>query len=178
MDISIKKAQTRLAHLTELESLFTFRISRMSKLLDAQASRMLFGFGINLTNYRILLVTGIFKEISAADLSRIMAFDRAQISRAAIELRKLDMLEEHADPTSKRRQLLRLTEAGKKVIDQASSIAMVRQRTLEELLTEQELAVFNSAVGKISNYLVEELAHPQAISALLSDGEKPLAYTG
>lgn len=160
MDLSAARLSVQISKLQSLDRLLTFRISRMSKLLEVEGANRLAGSGVNLTAYRMLLVIDVFGEITISDLSRIMVIDRAQISRAASELISRGYLEAKADRTSKRKKLLCLTAEG-----QAHFLALKerfadRQEALESLLTKDDLEALWRALDQISTYVaarVEEV---------------------
>lgn len=91
MSLSTDDLLERTAKLDALNSYLTFRISRMSKLLEVEGAHRLTGSGINLTAYRMMLVIQVFGEISVSDLRKITLIDRAQISRAATDLIHSDL---------------------------------------------------------------------------------------
>lgn len=154
---SPEKMSQRLAQLAELEKQLTFRLSRLSKLLDIHAARQLDGSRLNLTWYRILMVLGIFEETTAADLGRLMVMDRAQLSRAAADMLAAGLLQSRGDPASRRRKLLSLTEAGRAELARFKPVYDRRQRRLEAELQPEELAGLTAAVDKISAFLAQEL---------------------
>lgn len=61
----------------------------------------------------------LFREITAADIGKLMAIDRAQISRAAADLIKTGYLEGKPAPDSKRKRLLKLTRKGAAMLEAA-----------------------------------------------------------
>ncbi|EYD70927.1 MarR family winged helix-turn-helix transcriptional regulator [Limimaricola hongkongensis] len=152
----------RLRALAELEQRLSFRISRLSKLLDTHAARQLAVHGTGLTSYRILMVLGIFHETTAADLSRLMVIDRAQISRSVSDLLGQGLLEQRPDGANRRRKLLRLTAAGEAALGTFEPGLLERQKVFEELLDEDELRGLNAAVDKITRHLAETLETPDA----------------
>ena len=157
------QVRARLEALSEMEERLSFRITRLSKLLDSHATRQLAGSRLNLTAYRIVMVLNIFKETSAADLARLMVIDRAQVSRSVSELIALGLLTERPDPTNKRRKLLRLTEEGQAELDLVAPHLIRRQKMFNTLLTDDEMAGLSSAIDKLSRYLARELNHPDAL---------------
>ncbi len=154
---SPEKMSQRLAHLAELEKQLTFRLSRLSKLLDIHAARQLDGSRLNLTWYRILMVLDIFEETTAADLGRLMVMDRAQLSRASADMLAAGLLHSRGDPTSRRRKLLSLTDAGRAELARFRPVFDRRQARLEAALEPAELAGLTAAVDKLSVFLADEL---------------------
>ena len=152
MSLSTTDLMERIAKLEALNAHLTFRISRMSKLLELEGSQRLSDSEINLTAYRMMLVIEVFGEISVSDLSKIMLIDRAQISRAATELIDTGLLEARADRISKRKKLLALSASGAELYDR------LRTRFDEQeaaLVTEigDDLDALWAAMNRISDWL-------------------------
>ncbi|WP_341212201.1 MarR family winged helix-turn-helix transcriptional regulator [uncultured Limimaricola sp.] len=160
-----RRMADRLRALTELEQRLSFRISRLSKLLDTHAARQLAVHDTSLTSYRILMVLGIFKETTAADLSRLMVIDRAQISRAVSDLLAQGLLEQQPDPANRRKRLLRLSPEGQAALATFEPGLLDRQKIFTELLDDAELEGLTRAVDKITRYLAETLETPDAAPA-------------
>ncbi|MHA3977512.1 MarR family winged helix-turn-helix transcriptional regulator [Halovulum sp. GXIMD14794] len=161
----------RLESLAELEKRLSFRISRLSKLLDGHATKYLAQHGLGLTWYRILMVLGIFGETTAADLSRLMVIDRAQISRAVSDLLARGFLIQQEDPTNRRRKLLNLTEAGRALLAEVQPQLEARQKVFVDLLEDSELEALRGAIDKISRHLAIELEQPDAAPSSLPPGD-------
>lgn len=143
--------------LSALDSRLPFRISRLAKLMDSHASRELAGSALNLTAYRILQVTDATGEVTAADLSRLIVIDRAQISRAVAALIRDGHLADRPDPDNRRRRLLHLTPAGQDKLNAMRRLFEARQQAIANLLTEDEMIGLTSAIDKLSLYLGREL---------------------
>ena len=153
MDLSPETLTQRLQQIQLLNTHLTFRISRMSKLLEADGIARLAGTGMTLTCYRMMLVIEIFEEISVSDLSKIMVIDRAQISRAATDLIERGFLDARADRASKRKKLLALSDAGCRKFETLKALFADRQATIEALLNEDDLKGLWRAIDKITDHL-------------------------
>ncbi|MBT8154274.1 winged helix DNA-binding protein [Epibacterium ulvae] len=169
--MDVEAARVRLAALSRLEVHLSFRISRLCKLLDNHAIKNLKHPDLNLTDYRILLVLDIFNEASAAELSRLMVIDRAQISRSVGALRKAEFLTERSDPGNKRRKLLSLTDKGRATLAEEEPFFTDRQNMFEDMLTREELSGLMVAIDKLSRHLAQDLDQPQAMPS--SQGKLP-----
>ncbi len=155
--------ETRRAALAQLEEHLSFRLSRLNKLLDMHATRNLTQSDLNLTDYRILLVLSLFGETSAADLSRLMVIDRAQISRSVGALIRAGHLLERGDPRSRRRKLLSLSKMGQAALAREKPFFETRQKMFEDILSPQELEGLMAAIDKLSRHMAGALDHPEAI---------------
>lgn len=153
MQLSTEALKKQVSKFEELSTQLTFRISRMSKLLEVDGGARLAETGINLTGYRILLVVSIFEELSVSDLSKIMVIDRAQVSRSASDLIRQGWLESRSDRRSKRKKILALTQRGGEDFGAIRERFDQRQTQLETLLSDEELSVLSRAIDKISHYV-------------------------
>lgn len=152
MSLSTTDLLERIAKLEALNAHLTFRISRMSKLLELEGTQRLSDSDINLTAYRMMLVIEVFEEISVSDLSKIMLIDRAQISRAATELIDSGLLEARADRISKRKKLLALTASGAELYDRLRTRFDRREAALVQEIGGDIDALW-AAMNRISDWL-------------------------
>lgn len=150
-------ARRRVAQLAALEARLSFRISRLSKLLDGHAAKTLAGSGLPLSWYRILTVLDIFGEISAADVSRVTAIDPGQISRSVAAMTGKGLLSDRPDPASQRRKLLSLAPAGKAALTAVAPLFRLRQEKLTAHLSEAERNALNSAIDKLTRLVSDDL---------------------
>ena len=155
MDLSTEALLFQVRKLETLNQNLTFRISRLAKLLEIGAGPILEGSGVNLTGYRIMLVVGIFEEISVSDLAKLMLIDRAQISRAASDLIKAGLIEPRPDATSRRKKLLALTAPGQDLLDGLKPKFDVRQAEIEALFSATDLDAFSSGIDEITRLLTK-----------------------
>lgn len=159
MALSTQALKDQIQRLDILNTNLTFRISRLSKVLEVEGAQRIAGSGVNLTGYRMMMVIGIFEEISVSDLSKLTVIDRAQISRAASELIERGLLEARADANSRRKKLLALTAAGQAQLAELKAPFAERQAEIEALLDPADLAGLSNAIEKISAYLDQRLEH-------------------
>ncbi|MEM1375188.1 MAG: MarR family transcriptional regulator [Pseudomonadota bacterium] len=147
--------------LSELNGHPTYRITKLSKLLESEAMFRLKGTGINLTTYRIMVVVSIFEEITVSDLARLMVIDRAQVSRLATEMTKQGWLTSKPDKSNKLKKLLMLTQEGRTRYDAIREIFKDRADLITECATEEELAVLWKIIDRVSMNLSDKLEFTQ-----------------
>ena len=157
MALSTRALKEHIQRLDVLNANLTFRISRLSKVLEVEGAQRIAGSGINLTGYRMMMVIGVFGEISVSDLSKLTVIDRAQVSRAATELIDRGLLEARADANSRRKKLLALTHTGQARLADLNETFADRQTDIETMLDQAELEGLTSAIEKISAYLDDRL---------------------
>lgn len=162
MYLDSETTRARLDALSRLERRLTFRIARLSKLLDIHATHILAGSELNLTGYRLLMVLETFDQTTAADLSRLMVIDRAQISRALAQMIQNNLIAERQDPGNQRRKLLTLTDAGRAKVEMLRPAFEEREATLFSLMNTQERTALLSAIDTLSRHLATTLDQPDA----------------
>ncbi|MEM6897926.1 MAG: MarR family transcriptional regulator [Pseudomonadota bacterium] len=157
MNFSTEHLRDQMLKLSRLNGHLTYRISKLSKLLDAEAAHRLKGTGINLTTYRIMLIISIFEEITVSDLARLMVIDRAQVSRLATEMTRQGYLTSKPDKSNKLKKLLMLTGAGHE------RFATLRERFKDrsELVTNQanddELEILWTIIDRVTLDLTDRI---------------------
>jgi len=150
MRLNSATLENQLEKVRELENRLTFRLSVVSKLLDRQSQSFLEGTELNLSSYRILAVVHTFEQISISDISRFNAMDRAQVSRAAIELEKLGLVSFCADPQSKRKKMVKLTEDGLKILEQIQPEFDKYRRKLEAALGPDNMQALSTGLSRLT----------------------------
>ncbi|RMF34079.1 MAG: MarR family transcriptional regulator [Alphaproteobacteria bacterium] len=145
--------EDQLEKLRDLEGRLTFRLSVLSKLLDQHAAGLLKDTPLNLTSYRLLYVVDTFGEISISDISRFTALDRAQISRTAGALARRGLVAFAADPRSRRKKLVRLTEKGKACFEALLPRFLERDRQLDEALGPEGREALWRGIGRLDEVL-------------------------
>ncbi|MEM8648322.1 MAG: MarR family transcriptional regulator [Pseudomonadota bacterium] len=153
MTLSSTTLEQQLTRVRDLESRLTFRLSVLSKLLDQQAVALLDDAPINLTGYRILNVINTFGEISISDISRFCAIDRAQVSRAAAELSRQELVAFRSDPVSKRKKIVVLTAEGGALLNELSPRFLARNTTLNEVLGAERREALLDAINRLSAHV-------------------------
>lgn len=153
MLVSAKTLEHQLEKVRELESRLTFRLSVLSKLLDQQAQELLKNTEINLTSYRILNIINTFSTVSISDISRFCGIDRAQVSRSAVDLEKLGLVVFSHDPTSQRKKLVSLSEAGHALLAELHPRFLARNEDFYGLLGAERHAALTEAINILTEYV-------------------------
>lgn len=149
--------RTRLDAMSKLEEKLSFRIARLTKLMEAHAIRTLGDAPVSLTGYRIIMSVELFRETSAADLAHVLLIDRAQISRSVSDLMERGFLLARPDPGSKRRKLLRLSQEGQSLLDRVRPAFAERQAAFVDALDELEADALSNALAKLTHHLANDL---------------------
>jgi DNA-binding MarR family transcriptional regulator len=144
-----KVLEDRLDKLRALESRLTFRLSVLSKRLDAQA--LLSDTGINLTSYRILNVINTFGAASISDISRFCGIDRAQVSRTAVDLEKQGLVTFGDDPVNQRKKIVSLGQPGLDLLDRLQPRFLARNDALDTRLGPERPRALMEALDILSD---------------------------
>lgn len=141
----------------KLESLLSFRLAVMQRLLDRQMVRILDRHRLSLPAYRVLITIEAFDEIAAADLVRLVAVDKGQISRCCQELTAIGLIASRPDPKSARRKLLRLSQVGVAKLAALKPDVDARNEALDAELDGVERAALDRAISKLTRHAAESL---------------------
>ncbi|MBO9452226.1 MarR family transcriptional regulator [Tropicibacter sp. R16_0] len=155
MAITSRALQKKLERVQKLESNVTFQFSLISKLMDQDAQALLTDTPLNLTAYRLMKTVETFESISIADLSRHMVTDNAQISRVATDLGHKGLVEFRADPKSKRRKLVALSNDGRGLMAELAPRFAERRMAVERLLGEDTIAELHESFAKLVEHFSE-----------------------
>lgn len=150
--------ERRLAGIARLETRLSFRLAILQRLLDRQITRILGRYGMSLAAYRVLVTIDAFEETSATELVRMIAVDKALVSRSAADLIAAGLLEARTDPANARRKLLRLTPAGHARLDEVTPAIDARNAGLDALFDERERAAFEHGLDKLTRHAAQALA--------------------
>jgi len=145
--------QRSMAGIERLEAQMTFRFSVLSKLLDQQMASIAATHGLTLGAYRALATTQAFGTITAADLTRYTAYDKAAVSRHVAELVDRDLINTRQDPAHGRRKLLTVTKAGAAKLSDIRPQVDARRDALSSVLSADEEHVLMSAIDKLSTHI-------------------------
>ena len=100
----------------DLEHFLPYRLSVLSNRVSgaiAQAYSDRFGLGI--TQWRVMAVLGRYPDLSAGEVAQRTAMDKVAVSRAVASLIESGRVRRGTDAGDRRRSVLRLTAAGRRV---------------------------------------------------------------
>lgn len=155
MAVTSRELEIQLEQVRKLESNVTFQFSLIAKLMDQNALSLLAGTPLNLTAYRLMKTVETFESMSIADLSRHMVTDNAQISRVATDLGSKKLVEFCADPKSKRRKLVVLSDEGRRLMERLAPRFAARREAVEELLGKSAISDLQESFSKLVEHFSE-----------------------
>ncbi|MEM6825258.1 MAG: MarR family winged helix-turn-helix transcriptional regulator [Pseudomonadota bacterium] len=144
--------QTEEQDLLQLQNFLTYRLARVQARLNAQAVRLLKETaGINLSQWRVIAMIGSGGDdtVLAADLKRIMGFDKGLFSRTVRGLMADGLVTSAVDERDQRCQRLALTNSGRALYNSTLPVMRARQERLQDALDADELVALLSGLDKL-----------------------------
>lgn len=133
-----------------LNRLVTFRLSRLNARLNAQAARLLKEtVDISLTQWRVFVLMDALGDMTASDMVRHTAFDKAQISRTIAEMVRRGLVVSAPHSTDQRSHMISFTADGRRLFELARPVMRQRQNRLTGAMTQAELDVLHAAFDKM-----------------------------
>ncbi|MEM8948454.1 MAG: MarR family winged helix-turn-helix transcriptional regulator [Pseudomonadota bacterium] len=171
---AIKESHERtLDGIRRLESVLSFRLAIMQRLLDRQMIRLLDRHDLSLAAYRILVTIEAFGEISAADLVRLVVVDKGLVSRCCQDLEAAGLIATRPDPNSARRKFLRLSMAGEAKLAAMKPDIEARHAGIDRQLDGKERQALDRAISKITRHVANELGQDMSFrGAGAADGSE------
>jgi len=124
-------------------SVLTNRISQ--GLAELYAER----FGISITQWRVIAVLGRERELSANEVAERTAMDKVAVSRAVARLVDEQLLQRQMHPGDRRRSVLSLSAAGKRIYAEIVPLALEYERHLLDALDADEKALLERILRKL-----------------------------
>ena len=144
-----------------LEHYLTYRISRISRLLDTQTTRFLnAAFGISISERRTLARLSNGGQSTVRDIADYLSIDKAAISRALTNLVDKGFVTRADNPEDARSAIFTATKAGEKLERAIVEEGLARQLELLNRLTPTERKYLYTAFAKIDDYLAQKQDKP------------------
>lgn len=138
-------------------SLAVFMISHVSNLMAKKANRELarLGFTLQIEQFPVLFVAYFSGDdlLSQQEIANMLQKDKSGIQRSIRTLERDGYLRVAADSVDRRKNLIRLTPAGKMVIEQALQITATMDQQVMSQLSEDERNAFLATTRKIISLL-------------------------
>jgi DNA-binding MarR family transcriptional regulator len=136
----------------QLRDFLTFRLSRLTQSLNAQATEVLEREGpIGLTDWRVLAMIAGGGATSARDIVTQTGFDAAQVSRALRHLEDAGLVLTVRDSADRRMRPVRLTARGEALHARLVPIMQRRQDALLGALNPEERVAIFGIIDKLQN---------------------------
>ena len=135
----------------DLEHFLPYRLSVLSnRISQAIATRYAQRFGIGVTEWRVVAVLGRYPQLSAGEVAARTAMDKVAVSRAVSRLLERGIVERDTHGEDRRRSVLALGAAGRRVYDQIAPLALDLERRLLSRLDDDERAALDALLDKLA----------------------------
>jgi DNA-binding MarR family transcriptional regulator len=135
------------ARTLELDRFLPYRLSVLSNTVStAIAGAYHERFGLTIPEWRVMAVLANTPDLSAAEVAQRTAMDKVAVSRAVASLLKHRRIARQMARTDRRRSLLQLAPAGRRVYAQVVPFALAYERALIATLSAQERATLDRAI--------------------------------
>jgi DNA-binding MarR family transcriptional regulator len=162
-EIFMARARAKDPSLHVLESLITYRLTRIADTLVRAASQVYRArHGVTLTELRLLATIGRHQPLAVNEASRLTGIDKAWVSRSLEALVKRKLVTRQPHPSDSRIVLLSLTPRGKAKVHRIVPLAVVRNERLLGALSKKKRAAFEEILDQLQVRVEELLAHPDA----------------
>ena len=140
----------------DLEHFLPYRLSVLSnRISQAIAARYAQRFGIGVTEWRVVAVLGRYPDLSAGAVAARTAMDNVAVSRAVARLLERGLVERDTHGDDRRRSVLALARAGRRLYAQIAPLALDIEHTLLSRLDAGEQAQLKALLGKLEDALAE-----------------------
>ena len=138
------------APILDLERFIPYQLSLLSNVVSQEIAEA-YGdrFGLAITEWRILAVLGRFPGMSAVGVAERSAMDKVAVSRAVARLLERGLLHRETHGDDRRRSVLELSDAGRKVYSEVAPLALSYERELLAPLSEEERLQFSRMLDRL-----------------------------
>ncbi|MFO1494674.1 MAG: MarR family transcriptional regulator [Lysobacterales bacterium] len=135
----------------DLERFLPYRLSVLSNTVS-QAIAALYGerFNLNVTQWRVIAVLGRYPDLSAVEVAERTKMDKVAVSRAVAELVDSGRLDRQIDRLDRRRSVLNLSPAGRRVYEEIAPLALACEARLLSTLSDSERAALEGILDKLT----------------------------
>jgi DNA-binding MarR family transcriptional regulator len=123
----------------QLDRFLPYRLSVLSNTVSsAIAGAYERRFGLTIPEWRVIAVLAAAANLSAAEVAQRTAMDKVAVSRAVTSLLRARRIERRVSRDDRRRSVLRLSAAGRRVYAEVVPFALAYERALLRPLRAQE----------------------------------------
>lgn len=134
----------------DLDNFLPYRLALLSEQVS-QCVALVYRerFGLSRDEWRVLAALADGRTVKTGTVIQTTALDKMQVSRAVKSLQDRGCLERLPDPEDGRGWLLRLTPAGRSLVQKITPIVRAREAFLLEVLSGEEREVLNRAIVRL-----------------------------
>ena len=134
----------------KLENFLPYRLAVLSNTVSTTVARAYDKrFRVSIPEWRVIAVLGRFPGLSAVEVADRTFLDKVAVSRAVTKLIKNGRIDREFADADKRRSILNLSEAGKKLHDEIAELALQFERDLVEGFSAEEMETLKSLMDRL-----------------------------
>lgn len=142
--------------IVQVETLFSFRVSVLAKLLDRRLARLVGEqFGLALAEYRVLAQITMQPKSTVRAIAALTFVDKAQVSRAVAVLEEQDLIARATPAADRRSPLFTATRAGRALMGRIIPLRQAQERELAARLGRSETASLAATFESLIDALTE-----------------------
>jgi DNA-binding MarR family transcriptional regulator len=131
-------------------ALITFIANKLSRSATVLYQKR---FGVNVTEWRILVLLAIEPGIPASRICHVIGFDKGPVSRTLSLMQERGLVTIKADPNDGRSHSIAMTPKGRAIHNQIMVVALERERRLLGCLNKEEREVLIGLLGRVHGNL-------------------------
>ncbi len=140
-------------------ALITFIANKLSRSASVLYQKR---FGVNVTEWRILVLLAIEPGIPASRICHVIGFDKGPVSRTLRIMQERGLVAIKTDPKDGRTHSISLTPKGRATHDDIIGVALERERRLLACLQKEEREVLINLLGRVHGNLAAVTAHAES----------------
>jgi DNA-binding MarR family transcriptional regulator len=138
-------------------ALITFIANKLSRSATVLYQKR---FGVNVTEWRILVLLAIEPGIPASRICHVIGFDKGPVSRTLSIMQGRGLVAVKTDPKDGRTHSISLTPKGRAIHDDIMVVALERERRLLGCLQKEEREVLINLLARVHGNLAAVTAEP------------------
>jgi len=133
-----------------LEDFLPYRLAILSHAISSSIARAYDQrFGLTIPEWRVIAILGRFPGLSAVEVAKRTMLDKVAVSRAVTKLIKDGRIDRQFADADRRRSILNLSAAGRKVHDEVAPLALGIEDDLLHGLTDDQIGTLNEVIERL-----------------------------
>ena len=136
-----------------LQDFLPYRLAVTSNLVSRLVARAYQDqFGVTIWEWRVIAILGEGMPLTAQALSDSAAMDKVSVSRAVRTLEERGLVERENNAADRRSRLLHLTDAGRRVYEEITPVALGQEAALLSEFSDREIEVLASLLDRLRRH--------------------------
>lgn len=133
-----------------LEEFLPYRLAILSHAVSTSIARAYDKrFALTIPEWRVIAILGRFPGLSAAEVAERTMMDKVAVSRAVSKLIENGRVDREFANADRRRSILNLSEAGRKVHDEIAPLALGIEDDLLHGLSQEQIGTLNEIIERL-----------------------------